>query len=80
MMHVKIWRQTRPNWIFGLSERRAVKGEDNTLQPTALVNELYLRLLRQRKADWKDRAHFFTFAAKMMRLILTEERRELVLS
>jgi hypothetical protein len=30
----------------------------NTLQPTALVHELYLRLLQQRKADWKDRAHF----------------------
>jgi RNA polymerase sigma factor (TIGR02999 family) len=47
----------------------------NTLQPTALVHELYLRLLNQRKADWKDRAHFYTFAAKMMRLILADHAR-----
>jgi RNA polymerase sigma factor (TIGR02999 family) len=47
----------------------------NTLQPTALVHELYLRLLQQRKADWKDRAHFYTFAAKMMRLILADHAR-----
>lgn len=51
------------------------EGEDHTLQPTALVNELYLRLLRQRKADWKDRAHFYTFAAKMMRMILMDHAR-----
>ena len=48
---------------------------ENTLQPTALVHELYLRLLRQRKAEWNDRAHFYTFAAKMMRLILADHAR-----
>ena len=47
----------------------------HTLQPTALVHELYLRLLQQRKADWNDRAHFYTFAAKMMRLILADHAR-----
>lgn len=47
----------------------------DTLQPTALVNELYLRLVRQRKADWNDRAHFYTFAAKLMRRILTDHAR-----
>ena len=47
----------------------------NTLQPTALVNELYLKLLQQRNADWSDRAHFFTFEAKMMRRILTDHAR-----
>ncbi len=47
----------------------------HTLQPTALVHELYLRLLQQRKADWNDRTHFYTFAAKMMRLILADHAR-----
>jgi len=47
----------------------------HTLQPTALVHELYLRLLQQRRADWNDRAHFYTFAAKMMRLILADHAR-----
>ena len=47
----------------------------HTLQPTALVHELYLRLLRQQKAEWADRTHFYTFAAKMMRLILADHAR-----
>ena len=49
--------------------------EDHTLQPTALVNEVYLRLLRQRSVSWNDRAHFFTFAARMMRNILKDHAR-----
>jgi RNA polymerase sigma factor (TIGR02999 family) len=47
----------------------------STLQATALVHELYLRLLRQRKAEWTDRGHFFTFAAKLMRMILIDHAR-----
>lgn len=47
----------------------------HTLQATALVNELYLRLIHQRKAEWKDRNHFFTFAAKLMRMILADHAR-----
>ena len=46
------------------------------MQATSLVNELYLRLISQKKADWADRAHFFTFAAKMMRRILIDNARE----
>ena len=49
--------------------------EDHTLQPTALVNEVYLRLLNQRKIAWNDRAHFYTFAAHMMRNILKDHAR-----
>src|SRR6202008_4556816 len=45
------------------------------MQATSLVHELYLRLLMQKKAEWKDRAHFFTFASKMMRLILIDQAR-----
>jgi RNA polymerase sigma factor (TIGR02999 family) len=48
---------------------------EHTLQPTALVHELYLRLLQQRRVEWNDRAHFYTFAAKMMRLILADHAR-----
>ncbi|MBI4890143.1 MAG: sigma-70 family RNA polymerase sigma factor [Acidobacteria bacterium] len=47
----------------------------HTLQATALVNELYLKLVKQRKPEWKDRAHFFTFAAKLMRMILIDHSR-----
>ncbi len=47
----------------------------HTLQATALVHELYLRLVQQRKAEWNDRAHFYAFAAKMMRMILADHAR-----
>jgi RNA polymerase sigma factor (TIGR02999 family) len=43
---------------------------DHTLQPTALVHEVYLRLLEQREVDWQNRTHFFSIAAEMMRRIL----------
>lgn len=46
------------------------------LQGTALVHELYLRLLNQKQAAWDDRRHFFTFAAKVMRMILIDHARE----
>jgi len=36
---------------------------------------LYLRLLHQHRAEWNDRAHFYTFAAKMMRMILADHAR-----
>jgi RNA polymerase sigma-70 factor (ECF subfamily) len=45
------------------------------LQPTALVNETYLRLLRQKSVDWKNRTHFFGVAALLMRRILVDEAR-----
>ena len=47
----------------------------HTLQATGLVHELYLRLLNQREVNWEDRAHFFTFTAKIMRLILADHAR-----
>lgn len=48
----------------------------DVLQATVLVHELYLRLLNQKKADWEDRRHFYTFAAKVMRMILIDHARE----
>jgi len=45
------------------------------MQATSLVHELYLRLHGQKKADWDDRIHFFTFCAKVMRMILIDHAR-----
>ncbi len=50
------------------------------LQPTALVNETYLRLLRQTTIEWKSRAHFFAIAALLMRRILVDEARRRAIS
>ena len=47
----------------------------HTLQPTALVNEVYLRLVDQKRAQWRDRAHFFAVAAQLMRRILVDHAR-----
>lgn len=47
----------------------------HTLQPTALVNEVYLRLVNQREISWKNRAQFFGLAAQMMRRILVSHAR-----
>jgi RNA polymerase sigma factor (TIGR02999 family) len=48
---------------------------DHTLEATALVHELYLKLCNQREVNWDDRAHFFTFTAKLMRMILADHAR-----
>ncbi len=48
---------------------------DHTLQPTALVNEAYLRLVDQRQENWNNRGHFFAVGAKMMRRILVDYAR-----
>lgn len=48
---------------------------DHTLQATALLNELYVRLLNQRKISWEARGHFFTFTARLMRNILVDHAR-----
>jgi RNA polymerase sigma factor (TIGR02999 family) len=44
----------------------------HTLQTTALVNEVYLRLVDIQHVTWQDRAHFFAISATMMRRILTD--------
>lgn len=50
--------------------------DPDVLQATVLVHELYMRLLKQKKADWQDRQHFYTFCARMMRMILIDNARE----
>ena len=49
--------------------------QDHTLQPTALVHEAYLRLIDQRRVDWRNRAHFIGLAAMMMRRVLVNHAR-----
>jgi RNA polymerase sigma factor (TIGR02999 family) len=46
-----------------------------TLQPTALVNEVYLRLAELHAMDWRDRAHFFAMASRLMRRVLVDAAR-----
>ena len=57
--------------------RRELRRErvGHTLQPTALVNELYLRLVEQRRASWQNRAQFFAVGAQIMRRILVDYAR-----
>src|SRR5262247_2511242 len=45
------------------------------LQPTALINEAYLRLVDWKNIQWADRAHFFAMAANMMRRVLVDYAR-----
>ena len=53
--------------------RREARGQ--TLQPTALVNEIYLRLAEVSRLEWRDRAHFFALCSRLMRQILVDAAR-----
>ena len=55
--------------------RMRAERPDHTLQPTALVNEAYIRLAGG-EADWQNRAHFFGAAAEAMRRVLVEHARK----
>jgi len=57
--------------------KRCMQGErdGHTLQTTALINELYLRLSDLKLIDWQSRAHFFALCARQMRRILTDQAR-----
>ena len=48
---------------------------EHTLQPTALVNELYLKIFDQQRMNWRNRAQFFGVAAQIMRRILVDHAR-----
>jgi RNA polymerase sigma factor (TIGR02999 family) len=66
--------------VYGELHKRAMRffsreRAGHTLQPTALVNEVYLRLMSQREAAWQNRAQFFAIAAQMMRRILVSHAR-----
>jgi len=66
--------------VYGELHRQAVRAfsresAGHTLQPTALVNEVYLRLVKQDEMKWQNRAQFFALAAQMMRRILVSHAR-----
>lgn len=60
-----------------LLARSFFRGErgDHTLQPTALVHEVYLKLVDQRRVSWQSRAQFFRFASTLMRRLLVDHAR-----
>lgn len=49
---------------------------DHTLQPTALINQAYLRIAQQDHMEWQNHAHFIGFAANVMRRVLVDHARE----
>jgi RNA polymerase sigma factor (TIGR02999 family) len=66
--------------VYGELRRRAAarlrhERRGDTLQPTALVHEAYLRLVDQRRAVWRNRSQFFGVAAEIMRRILVDRAR-----
>ena len=66
--------------VYDELRRRAhfyLRGErpNHTLRPTALVNEVYLRMINIDRVDWHDRSHFFAIAARHMRRILVDSAR-----
>ncbi len=58
--------------------RACLRGErpEHTLQATALVNEVYMKLMAGPQIDWQNRAHFFSLAARGMRRILVDYARQ----
>ena len=67
-----VYEQLRRQASRYLSRERS----DHTLQPTALVNEAYLRLAEQRRVRWQDRGQFFALAATVMRRLLVDHARQ----
>ena len=50
--------------------------QGHTLQPTALINQAYLRIAQQQNVEWQNHAHFIGFAANVMRRVLVDHARE----
>ena len=48
---------------------------ENLLQPTSVVNELFLKLVRQRNLRFEDREHFYSLSARLMRRVLVDQAR-----
>ena len=61
--------------LHRLAESFFRRRPNQTLQPTALVNEVYLRLVGHHGINWQSRAHFFGVAAKTMRHLLVDYAR-----
>ena len=70
LMHL-VYRELRRRAAYHMKSERA----GHTLQPTALVNEAYLKLVEQPNINFESRAHFFGIAARLMRQILIDHAR-----
>ena len=63
--------------LHSLARRRMSReNEGHTLQATALIHEVYLRLVEFESVQWQDRAHFFAVCARLMRRILIDNARK----
>jgi RNA polymerase sigma factor (TIGR02999 family) len=60
---------------LAVGQMRRERRPDHTLQPTALLHEAYLRLVKQPEIGWQNRSHFFGVAAKVMREIVIDHAR-----
>ena len=58
-----------------IARHRRFLRADSSIQPTLLVNEVYIRLVGADSVAWRDRAHFFAIAAHLMRLIAADAAR-----
>lgn len=64
------------NELRTMARRHAVGADGNTLQPTALVNEAFVRMMgAEAKTDWRDRSQFFAFTAVVMRRVILDYSR-----
>jgi RNA polymerase sigma factor (TIGR02999 family) len=61
--------------LHRMAQRHLRREQRHSLQATALVNELYLRLVDAQAVKWHDRAHFFAISARLMRRILVDAAR-----
>jgi RNA polymerase sigma factor (TIGR02999 family) len=62
--------------LHQIAERQLQRERPNhTLQPTALLNEAYIQLIRIKNIDWQCRAHFYSVSSRVMRQILTDHAR-----
>jgi RNA polymerase sigma factor (TIGR02999 family) len=81
------WSEGKPHAIEHLFERvypqlkriagGLMRGErpENQLQPTSVVNELFLKMIRQRSLRFEDREHFYSLSARLMRRVLVDHAR-----
>lgn len=81
------WREGKPDAVDRLFETvypqlRQIAGAlfrgerpENILQPTSVVNELFLKLIRQRSLRFEDREHFYSLSARLMRRVLLDHAR-----
>src|ERR1700722_7553338 len=53
-------------------QRMLAERPGHLLQPSALVNEAFIRLMDGNRGQWRDRTHFFAFASRLMRQILVD--------